>query len=45
MWPTPLQRRDGRVVLISENPAYAPMVFTEGVEILGLVVAVLRSLV
>ena len=40
-----LQRRDGRVVLISENPAYAPMVFTEGVEILGLVVAVLRSLV
>ncbi len=40
-----LQRREGRVVLISENPAYAPMVFTEGVEILGLVVAVLRSLI
>lgn len=40
-----LQRREGRVVLISENPAYAPMVFTEGVEILGVVVAVLRSLV
>ena len=29
--------KDGRVVLESENPAYAPMVFTEGVEILGLV--------
>ena len=40
-----LQRRDGRVVLISENPAYSPMVFTEGVQILGRVVAVLRSLV
>jgi repressor LexA len=39
-----LQRRDGRVILISENPAYAPMVFTEGVQILGKVVAVLRSL-
>ena len=36
--------RDGdRVVLISENPAYEPMVFTEGVEIIGRVVAVLRS--
>jgi len=39
-----LQRREGRVILISENPAYAPMVFTEGVEVLGRVVAVLRSM-
>jgi SOS-response transcriptional repressor LexA len=30
------------VVLESENPAYPPMVFTEGVEILGIVVALLR---
>ncbi len=37
-----LRRRDGRVILEAENPAYAPMVFTEGVEILGVVVAVLR---
>jgi len=36
------QRKDGRVVLESENPAYAPMVFTEGVEILGIVIALLR---
>lgn len=39
-----LERRDGAVVLHSENPAFAPMVFTDGVEILGSVVAVLRSL-
>ncbi len=39
-----LQRRDGRVILHAENPAYPPMVLTEGVEILGRVVAVLRSL-
>ncbi len=39
-----LQRRDGRVVLRPENRDYAPMVFTEGVEILGVVVAVLRRL-
>lgn len=37
-----LRRKDGRIVLESENPAYAPMVFTEGVEILGIVVALLR---
>lgn len=37
-----LKRKDGRVVLESENPDYAPMVFTEGVTILGVVVAVLR---
>ena len=37
-----LQRRDGRVILRAENPDYPPMVFTEGVEILGVVVAILR---
>jgi repressor LexA len=37
-----LKRKDGRVILEAENPAYAPMVFTEGVDILGIVVAVLR---
>ena len=38
-----LQRMDGRVVLKSENPQFPPMVFSEGVEILGVVVAVLRA--
>ena len=37
-----LRRRDGKVILESENPAYPPMVFTEGVEIIGRVVSVLR---
>ena len=37
-----LQRMDGRVILKAENPHYPPMVFSEGVEILGVVVAVLR---
>ena len=37
-----LRRKAGRVILEAENPAYAPMVFTEGVEILGVIVAVLR---
>ncbi len=37
-----LQRLDKRVVLKSENPDFPPMVFSEGVEILGIVVAVLR---
>jgi repressor LexA len=37
-----LQRLDGRVVLKAENPAYPPMVFTEGVDVLGVVVAILR---
>ncbi len=37
-----LQRLDGRVILKSDNPDYPPMVFSEGVEILGVVVAVLR---
>ena len=39
-----LQRIDTRVVLKSENPDFPPMVFAEGVEILGIVVAVLRRL-
>ena len=37
-----LQRMDGRVILRAENADYPPMVFTEGVEILGVVVALLR---
>jgi repressor LexA len=37
-----LQRMDGRVILRAENRDYPPMVFTEGVQILGVVVAVLR---
>ncbi len=39
-----LQKGEGRVTLLSENPEYAPMVFTDGVEILGKVVSVLRRL-
>jgi repressor LexA len=38
-----LERRDGSVVLHAANPAYEPMVFTEGVAVLGVVVSVLRS--
>jgi len=38
-----LRRRDGAVVLEAANPAYHPMVFTSGVEVLGVVVSVLRS--
>lgn len=37
-----LRRRDGKVILESENPAYEPMVFSEGVELVGKVVSVLR---
>lgn len=37
-----LRRQDGKVMLISENPAYEPMVFADGVELLGKVVSVLR---
>lgn len=37
-----LQRKDGKVFLHSENPDYEPMVFTEGVELIGKVVSVLR---
>lgn len=39
-----LRRSPGRVILLPENPAYEPMVFTEGVQLLGRVVAVLRRL-
>lgn len=39
-----LEKRNARVVLHSENPAYEPMTFTSGVEILGKVVTVLRKL-
>lgn len=38
-----LHREPGRVVLIAENPAYEPIVLTGGVEIIGRVVAVIRS--
>ncbi len=37
-----LRRKDGRVILQSENPDHEPMVFTEGVELIGKVVSVLR---
>lgn len=37
-----LQRKDGKVYLHSANPAYEPMVFSEGVELIGKVVSVLR---
>jgi repressor LexA len=37
-----LRRRDGKVILESENPAYEPMVFSDGVELVGKVVSVLR---
>ena len=37
-----LRRRAGKVILESENPAYEPMVFTEGIELIGKVVSVLR---
>jgi repressor LexA len=39
-----LERRDSRVVLRAENPDYPPMVFSDGVEILGVAIAVLRRL-
>lgn len=37
-----LRRKDGKVILESENPAHQPMVFTDGVELIGKVVSVLR---
>ena len=37
-----LRRRDGKVILESENPDYEPMVFSQGVELIGKVVSVLR---
>ena len=39
-----LERTSEQVILHSENPAYEPMIFTSGVEILGKVVTVLRRL-
>ena len=39
-----LQRRNGAVILHSENPAFEPMVFTDGVELIGKVVTVLRGI-
>ena len=38
-----LRRESGQVVLMPENRSYEPMVYEDGVEILGRVVAVLRS--
>jgi repressor LexA len=38
-----LQRRDGRIVLVPENPTMEPIQMTAG-QILGKVVAVLRKL-
>ncbi len=38
-----LRREPGKVILIPENRSYQPMTFDGGVEILGRVVAVLRS--
>jgi len=37
-----LRRRDGKVILEPANPAYEPMTFTSGVELVGKVVSVLR---
>jgi repressor LexA len=37
-----LRRKDGKVILESANPDYPPMVFSEGVELIGKVVSVLR---
>jgi len=39
-----LHRSPGRVTLLPENPGYKPMVFTDGVQVLGRVVAVLRRI-
>jgi repressor LexA len=39
-----LERRDGQVILHAENEAYEPMTFSDGVEIIGKVVSVLRTL-
>ncbi len=37
-----LRRKGGQVILESENPNYEPMVFSDGVELIGKVVSVLR---
>lgn len=39
-----LERKDGAVILHAENQKYQPMVFEDGVEIIGKVVSVLRTL-
>jgi repressor LexA len=39
-----LRRRDGRVTLVPENPVFSPIEMSEGGQILGKVVAVLRKL-
>ena len=39
-----LERKDGAVILHAENPAFEPMVFTDGVELIGKVVTVLRGI-
>jgi len=39
-----LERKDGQVILHAENEAYEPMIFSDGVEIIGKVVSVLRAL-
>jgi repressor LexA len=39
-----LERRDSRVILRAANPDYPPMVFSDGIEILGVAIAVLRRL-
>lgn len=39
-----LKRQDGKVILLPENPRLEPMIFEEGVEIIGKVVSVLRKL-
>lgn len=39
-----LRREAGKVVLVPENPALEPMVFSDGVEIIGKVVSVLRKI-
>lgn len=39
-----LERKNGAVILHSENPAFEAMVFTEGVELIGKVVTVLRGI-
>jgi repressor LexA len=38
-----MRRQEGAIHLVSENPDYPTMVFEEGVEVLGKVVAVLRK--
>jgi repressor LexA len=39
-----LRRADGKVMLISENPNYPPMVFERDVAVIGKVVTVLRKI-